>query len=58
MRAFDEVYDLVIKNHPHFSAAFIFFGLKVLSEEDNFKLLDKACSYGWSKHVGIDFVQQ
>ncbi len=47
-----------MKDQPHFSAAFIFFGLKVLSEEDNFKLLDKACSYGWSKHVGIDFVQQ
>jgi hypothetical protein len=47
MNAFDEVYFEVIKEHPYFSAAFIFFGLKALSEEQNFKLLDKACSYGW-----------
>jgi len=58
MQAFDEVYFEVVKEHPHFSAAFIFFGLKALTEEKNFEMLDKACSYEWPRMVGIDFVQQ
>lgn len=36
MQAFDEVYNQVIEDHPSFSASFIFFGLKALSEEKNF----------------------
>lgn len=47
MTAFDEVYFEVRQKHPNFSAAFIFFGLKFWSEEENFKVLDKACSYEW-----------
>jgi len=47
MTAFDEVYFEVKKEHPTFSSAFIFFGLKALSEEQNFNMLDKACSYEW-----------
>lgn len=31
MKAFDEVYEEVIKENPTFSAAFIFFGLKALT---------------------------
>mgnify|MGYP003418271703 FL=1 len=58
MQAFDEVYLEVIKENPCFSSAFIFFGLKALSEEVNFQMLDKACSYEWERMVGIDFVQQ
>ncbi len=46
------------KIHPNFTSAFIFFGLKVDSEEVNFQRLDKACSYEWERMVGIDFVQQ
>jgi hypothetical protein len=45
LKAFDEVYFEVIKDHPTFSSGFIFFGLKALSEEANFAMLDKACSY-------------
>lgn len=45
MDAFDEVYEEVKQNHPEFSSGFIFFGLKMRSEEENFINLDKACSY-------------
>jgi hypothetical protein len=31
MDAFDEVYAEVRKEHPHFSAGFVFFGLKVFN---------------------------
>jgi hypothetical protein len=31
MKAFDEVYEEVIKEHTTFSASFIFFGLKALT---------------------------
>lgn len=58
MEAFDEVYNEVKKDNPKFSSGFIFFGLKALTEEQNFEILDKACSYGWKHMIGIDFVQQ
>lgn len=32
MQDFDEMYFEVVKEHPNFSAGFIFFGLKALSE--------------------------
>ena len=58
MKAFYEMYFSVQKIHPNFTSGFIFFGLKVDSEEVNFQRLDKACSYEWERMIGIDFVQQ
>ena len=58
MQSFDEVYFEVQKEHPYFTSGFIFFGLKMDTEEVNFQRLDKACSYEWPRMIGIDFVQQ
>ena len=30
-KAFDEVYNEVVKDHPNFTVGFVFFGLKVFS---------------------------
>ena len=35
MDAFDEVYDEVRKENPNFTAAFVFFGLKFFSPQQN-----------------------
>lgn len=58
MEAFDEVYAEVRQEYPHFSAGFVFFGLKVFSEEQNYALFDKICQLNWDKTIGFDFVQQ
>jgi hypothetical protein len=58
MEAFDEVYNEVKKDHPNFSAGFIFFGLKAFTEEQNEALFTKICELNWDKTLGLDFVQQ
>ena len=58
MEAFDEVYEEVRKEHPEFTAGFIFFGLKVFSAEQNEQLFTKICNLNWDKTIGLDFVQQ
>lgn len=58
MDAFDEVYEEVRKDHPEFTAGFVFFGLKVFSPEQNEALFTKVCELNWDKTIGLDFVQQ
>jgi len=58
MDAFDEVYNEVKKEHPHFTVGFIFFGLKFFSPQLNEEILTKVCELNWDKTIGYDFVQQ
>lgn len=43
MDAFDEVYEEVRKEHPNFTAGFVFFGLKFFSAAQNEELFTKVC---------------
>ncbi len=37
---------------------FIFFGLKVFTDEQNEAVFSKVCDLNWDKTIGLDFVQQ
>ena len=57
-KAFDEVYNEVVKDHPKFTVGFIFFGLKVFTPQQNEEMFTKVCELNWDKTIGLDFVQQ
>ena len=57
MEAFDQVYEEVKKQYPYFTVGFIFFGLKVLTEQQNEAIFTNICDLNWDKTIGLDFVQ-
>lgn len=58
LRAVDEVYEEVRRDHPNFTVGFVFFGLKFFSPQQNEELFVKICELNWDKTIGLDFVQQ
>ena len=58
MDTVDEVLAEVNKLFPRLTIGFIFFGLKVFSDEMNDAVFSKVCDLNWDKTVGLDFVQQ
>jgi hypothetical protein len=56
--AVDEVYNEVKKEHTQFSVGFIFFGLKMLSADQNEAIFRTVCDLNWDKTVGLDLVQE
>lgn len=58
MDVVDEVIEEVRKECPSLTVGFIFFGLKVFSDEQNEALFSRVCELNWDKTIGLDFVQQ